>query len=73
MHRFPDPNFSRRAAKSQRRSLWPHREFCHASLPLYMITFCKYQKDVGQQRTGVAATIFLRGFVPSCEPLIGIR
>jgi hypothetical protein len=65
MQRFPEPNFSRRAAKTQRRSLWPHREFCHASLPLYMMPFCEYVNVWDKrQRTAVAASNFLRGSVP---------
>ena len=125
MRRFPEPNFSRRAAKTQRRSFWQYPGFSLASLPFYMMPFCKYENDEGQlrtavltslrlwvfawgiglgetahsrlkfgsarraaptpgfsirgdlresrfapkhQRTAVATSNFLRGFVPSCEP-----
>jgi hypothetical protein len=42
MRRFPEPNFSRRAAKTKRRSFWQHPGFCLASLPLYIMPFCEY-------------------------------
>jgi len=63
MRRFPEPDFSRRAAKSQRRSLWPHREFCHASLPLYMMPLCEYENDAEDCRCYNEFSPWLRAFV----------
>ena len=57
MPRFPESNFSRRAAKTQRRSFWQHPGFSLSSLPLYMMPFCKYENDEGQLRTAVATML----------------
>ena len=43
MSRLPEPIFSSRAAKTQRRPFWQRPGFSLASLLLYMMPFCEYE------------------------------